>query len=315
MPRPKTPFKLKTELPRAELSPKKPEWFKIRLKEGERYQTITGLVKEHKLATVCQEARCPNIYECWNAGTATFMLMGDTCTRACKFCHVKSGNPKLWLDPQEPQKIASSVATLSLSYVVLTSVNRDDLPDEGAQHFADCVRAIKELSPEIFVETLTPDFRKTQEAAIQTMIDSGVDVLAHNVETVRRLVPGVRDARCRHETSLEFHRVAKKLKPDLITKSSIMLGLGETEEEVFECMQELLDAGVEVVTLGQYLQPTKNHHPVIRYVHPDEFKRYEEKGLEMGFRFVASGPMVRSSYRAAEVFMQGEARRRRVQKS
>ena len=315
MPRPKTPFKLKTELPRAELSPKKPEWFKIRLKEGERYQTITGLVKEHKLATVCQEARCPNIYECWNAGTATFMLMGDTCTRACKFCHVKSGNPKLWLDPQEPQKIPSSVATLSLSYVVLTSVNRDDLPDGGAQHFADCVRAIKEVSPEIFVETLTPDFRKTQEAAIQTMIDSGVDVLAHNVETVRRLVPGVRDARCRHETSLEFHRVAKKLKPDLITKSSIMLGLGEAEEEVFECMQELLDAGVEVVTLGQYLQPTKNHHPVIRYVHPDEFKRYEEKGLEMGFRFVASGPMVRSSYRAAEVFMQGEARRRRVQKS
>jgi lipoic acid synthetase len=315
VPRPKTPFKLKTELPRAELSPKKPEWFKIRLQEGERYQTITGLVKEHKLATVCQEARCPNIYECWNAGTATFMLMGDTCTRACKFCHVKSGNPKLWLDPQEPQKIASSVATLSLSYVVLTSVNRDDLPDEGAQHFADCVRAIKEVSPEIFVETLTPDFRKTQEAAIQTMIDSGVDVLAHNVETVRRLVPGVRDARCRHDISLEFHRIAKKLKPNLITKSSIMLGLGESEAEVFECMQELLDAGVEVVTLGQYLQPTKNHHPVIRYVHPDEFKRYEEKGLEMGFRFVASGPMVRSSYRAAEVFMQGEARRRRVQKS
>lgn len=315
MPRPKTPFKLKTELPRAELSPKKPEWFKIRLQEGERYQTITGLVKEHKLATVCQEARCPNIYECWNAGTATFMLMGDTCTRACKFCHVKSGNPKLWLDPQEPQKIASSVATLSLSYVVLTSVNRDDLPDEGAKHFADCVRAIKEVSPEIFVETLTPDFRKTQEAAIQTMIDSGVDVLAHNVETVRRLVPGVRDARCRHDISLEFHRIAKKLKPNLITKSSIMLGLGESEAEVFECMQELLDAGVEVVTLGQYLQPTKNHHPVIRYVHPDEFKRYEEKGLEMGFRFVASGPMVRSSYRAAEVFMQGEARRRRVQKS
>lgn len=315
MPRPKTPFKLKTELPRAELSPKKPEWFKIRLQEGERYQKITGLVKEHKLATVCQEARCPNIYECWNAGTATFMLMGDTCTRACKFCHVKSGNPKLWLDPQEPQKIASSVATLSLSYVVLTSVNRDDLPDEGAQHFADCVRAIKEVSPEIFVETLTPDFRKTQETAIQTMIDSGVDVLAHNVETVRRLVPGVRDARCRHDISLEFHRIAKKLKPNLITKSSIMLGLGESEAEVFECMQELLDAGVEVVTLGQYLQPTKNHHPVIRYVHPDEFKRYEEKGLEMGFRFVASGPMVRSSYRAAEVFMQGEARRRRVQKS
>jgi lipoic acid synthetase len=315
VPRPKTPFKLKNELPPPELSPKKPAWFKIRLQEGERYQTITGLVKEHKLATVCQEARCPNIYECWNAGTATFMLMGDTCTRACKFCHVKSGNPNLWLDREEPKKIGSSVATLGLSYVVLTSVNRDDLPDEGANHFADCVRAIKAVNPEIFVETLTPDFRKTQETSIQTMIDSGVDVLAHNVETVRRLVSGVRDARCRHDISLEFHRTAKRLKPDLITKSSIMLGLGETEDEVFECMQELLDAGVEVVTLGQYLQPTKNHHPVIRYVHPDEFKRYEKKGLEMGFRFVASGPMVRSSYRAAEVFMQGEARRRRVQKS
>lgn len=314
VPRPSKPLKTGVNALTEAISPKKPDWFRVRLQEGERFQTISGLVQEHKLATVCQEARCPNIYECWNAGTATFMLMGDTCTRACKFCNVKSGSPKKWLDPLEPYKIAQSVKTLGLSYVVLTSVNRDDLEDEGAQHFADTVRAIKKLSRDIFVETLTPDFRKTQEASISKMIESEVDVLAHNVETVRRLVPHVRDARCRHDQSLEFHRIAKRLAPNLITKSSIMLGLGETKDEVLECMQELLDAGVEVVTLGQYLQPTKFHHPVIRYVHPDEFKEYEVKGLEMGFRFIASGPLVRSSYRAAEVFMQGEARRRKLQR-
>lgn len=313
VPRPTKPLKTGTTQPINPLPAKKPEWFKIRLQEGERYQKVHGLVQQHKLATVCQEARCPNIYECWNAGTATFMLMGDTCTRACKFCHVKSGNPKGWLDELEPQKIADSVATLGLSYVVLTSVNRDDLADEGSAHFAASVRAIKNFNPDIFVETLTPDFRRTQKESIQRMIESGVDVLAHNVETIRRLVRNVRDARCEHEQSLEFHREAKRQNPGLITKSSIMLGLGEEKSEVLECMQELIDAGVEVVTLGQYLQPTKNHHPVVRYVHPDEFKDYETRGLEMGFRFVASGPMVRSSYRAAEVFMQGEARRRKLQ--
>ncbi|MBN8554255.1 MAG: lipoyl synthase [Deltaproteobacteria bacterium] len=315
MPRPLKPFKtasvpLGTEstVPASEL--KKPDWFKVRLSENERYQTIEGLVKEHGLATVCREARCPNIYECWNAGTATFMLMGEECTRACKFCHVKTGNPKLWLDVEEPKKIANSVKTLGLNYVVLTSVNRDDLPDEGAKHFADTVREIKNLNPEILVETLTPDFRRTREAAIQTMIDSGVNVLAHNIETVSRLVPSVRDARCRHEISLNYHRIAKQLKSDMITKSSIMMGLGETNDEVLEAMHELREADVDILTLGQYLQPTKNHHPVFRYVHPDEFKMLEQKGLEMGFKFVASGPMVRSSYRAAEFFIEKMARER-----
>lgn len=304
MPRPTKPFKSHPGVTVPPTVVKKPEWFKVRLDHNEGYLKIDGLVQEHKLQTVCQEARCPNIYECWNAGTATFMLMGDTCTRACKFCHVKTGNPKLWLDAEEPQKVAESVKTLGLSYVVLTSVNRDDLPDEGARHFADTVREIKKVNPKILVETLTPDFRRTQPRALQTMIDSEVDVLAHNVETVRRLVPSVRDARCDHDLSLRYHRVAKELRPTIITKSSIMLGLGETKDEVIDTLHELRSVDVDIVTLGQYLQPTKNHHPVIRYVHPDEFKFYEEEGLKMGFRFVASGPMVRSSYRAAEAFIE-----------
>lgn len=320
VPRPSKPFKV--PVLGASAVPdqtKKPDWFKVRLQEGERYKTIDGLVQKHGLATVCKEARCPNIYECWNSGTATFMLMGDTCTRACKFCHVKTGNPKGVLDADEPQKIAQSVSTLGLSYVVLTSVNRDERDDEGAPHFAETVRAIKKLNPKTLVEALTPDFRRTREKAISVMLESGVDVLAHNVETVRRLVPSVRDARCNHDVSLEFHRISKRLKPSIISKSSIMLGLGETSEEVLECMQELRSAEVDVVTLGQYLQPTKNHHPVLRYVPPAEFKMFEEKGLEMGFRFVASGPMVRSSYRAAEFFIQnilrGEGRYEHVQAS
>lgn len=283
---------------------KKPEWFKIKLQRGDHFQQIESILKDRNLHTVCQEARCPNIFECWNSGTATFMLMGDTCTRACKFCHVKTGNPKGLLDEMEPLKIAQSIADMNLSYIVLTSVDRDDLVDEGSEHFAKTVRAIKELKPEVLVECLTPDFRKTQESSIQRMIDSGVDVLAHNIETVRRLVPQIRDARCRHDTSLQFHREAKRLKPSIVTKSSIMLGLGETKDEVLESMKELRDAQVDVLTLGQYLQPTKNHHPVMRYWLPSEFKWLEEQGLDMGFRYIAAGPMVRSSYKAGEFFIE-----------
>lgn len=307
MPRPLKPFRLRPDLPEERASAKKPDWFRIRLHEGDRYKKIESLVKEHGLATVCSEARCPNKYECWNEGTATFMLMGDTCTRACKFCHVNGGKPQA-LDPLEPKKIAESVSVMQLSYVVLTSVNRDELEDEGATHFANTVSEIKKQKPGTFVEALTPDFRRTKEKAIETMLASGVDVLAHNVETVRRLVPFVRDGRCSHDLSLNYHRIAKSLKPSVVTKSSIMLGLGETKDEIIECMKELREAQVEVVTLGQYLQPTKNHHPVIRFIHPDEFKDYERIGFDLGFRFVASGPLVRSSYRAAEVFLEGELR-------
>ncbi len=312
MPRPQKPFKTDPEVPKSatEVQKQKPDWFKVRLTEGERYKTIEGLVTQHGLATVCKEARCPNIYECWNSGTATFMLMGEVCTRACKFCHVKTGKP-LNLDPQEPEKIAESIKTLGLSYVVLTSVNRDELADEGSKHFADTVRAIKKLNPETLVETLTPDFRRTQEVSITEMISSGVDVLAHNVETVRRLVPFIRDARCDHDQSLRYHATAKKINPQIISKSSIMLGLGENEAEVLECMDDLRSVGVDILTIGQYLQPTKNHYPVLRYAHPDEFKKYEQIGLEKGFQFVASGPMVRSSYRAAEFFVENRLKQNR----
>lgn len=308
MPRPRKPLKISSDLPAERAPQKKPEWFKVRLQQGERYQRINSLVEKHQLNTVCKEANCPNIFECWNSGTATFMLMGDTCTRACKFCHVKSGNPKQWLDPLEPVKIAQSIKTLELSYVVLTSVNRDDLDDGGAGHFAQTVREIKKQDPRILVEALTPDFRGREED-IQTMLDSGVDVLAHNVETVRRLVPTFRDGRCSHDRSLDFHRKARERNPSMILKSSIMLGAGETKAEVLDCMQQLRDASVNILTLGQYLQPTKNHHPVIRYVHPNEFKEFEQEGLKMGFQFVASGPLVRSSYRAAEYFIENYLRR------
>lgn len=302
MPRPPKPFKTAKSETAVDVPLKKPNWFKIKIQETERYKTIEGLVKEHGLATVCREARCPNIYECWNSGTATFMLMGETCTRACKFCHVNTGLPKA-LDPLEPQKIAGSVKTLELNYVVLTSVNRDELDDEGSSHFASTVAEIKKINPLVLVEALTPDFRRTQTASLQRMIDSKVDVLAHNIETVRRLVPSVRDRRCQHDISLRYHRLAKELKPSIVTKSSIMLGLGETRDEVLGAMEELRCADVDILTLGQYLQPTKNHHPVLRYVDPDEFSFLESEGLKMGFKFVAAGPMVRSSYRAAEFFI------------
>ncbi len=301
MPRPPKPFQNLPET--APVAAKKPDWFRVRLEEGDRYQKIEGLVKDHGLATVCREARCPNIYECWNAGTATFMLMGEICTRACRFCHVKTGLPTP-LDAEEPQKIAQSVKTLGLSYIVLTSVNRDELDDEGSAHFAATVASIKTENPGVLVETLTPDFRRTQRDSIQRLLDAGVDVLAHNIETVSRLVPQVRDRRCRHAVSLAYHKQSRDLSPTVVTKSSVMLGLGETREEVLEAMAELRSVDVTILTLGQYLQPSKNHHPVVRYWHPDEFKELEERGLEMGFAFVAAGPMVRSSYRAAEFFTQ-----------
>lgn len=304
VPRPPKPFQGSYSTDSGELvRSQKPEWFKVKIQESERYQKIDGLVKDHGLSTVCKEARCPNIYECWNSGTATFMLMGDTCTRACRFCHVKTGLPK-GLDILEPQKIAGSVKTLGLNYVVLTSVNRDELEDEGSSHFAATVKEIKKTVPHVLVETLTPDFRRTQRDSLQKMVDSGVDVLAHNIETVSRLVPSVRDRRCAHSISLAYHKLVKEISPRTFTKSSIMLGLGESREEVLVAMQELRTVEVDILTLGQYLQPTKNHLRVEKYWHPDEFAELEAHGLEMGFKFVAAGPMVRSSYRAAEFFVE-----------
>lgn len=280
---------------------KKPEWLRARMPGGKGYEAVRRNVSEHRLSTVCQESHCPNIGECWANGTATIMVMGSVCTRACKFCAVDTGNPKGWLDPEEPENTARSVELMGLRYIVLTSVDRDDLPDGGAAHYAACVRAIKRRTPEVTVEALTPDFDGVPEH-VETVVDSGLEVFAQNVETVRRLTRRVRDPRAGYEKTLKVLAHAKQYRPDLLTKTSLMLGLGETEDEILETMDDLRAIGVDILTLGQYLRPTPNHLPVERYVTPEEFSRFREIGLEKGFLEVPSGPMVRSSYRADRVF-------------
>ena len=278
---------------------KKPDFLRMRVRHSPKYESVKDIVKQHRLATVCEEAKCPNISECWSAGTATIMLMGEVCTRACRFCSVNTGNPKGWLDTEEPENTAKAVQLMGLSYVVLTSVNRDDLPDGGAGHYAKTIKEVKRLNPDTGVEALTPDFLGL-EAAIDTLLDSGLDVFAQNVETVKRLTHPVRDPRAGYEQTLNVLKYAAQTS-DVITKTSLMLGLGETDDELLECMDDLRNASVDVLTLGQYLQPTKNHLPVERFVTPDEFERYREWGLEKGFLEVVSGVFVRSSYRAERV--------------
>ena len=279
---------------------KKPDFLRMRVQHSPKYESVKSIVKEHRLATVCEEAKCPNMSECWSAGTATIMLMGDVCTRACRFCSVNTGNPKGWLDPEEPANTARAVQLMGLRYVVLTSVNRDDLPDGGAQHYADTVRAVKTLNPDTGVEALTPDFLGYQ-SSVETLLQSGIDVFAQNIETVRRLTHPVRDPRAGYQQTLDVLQYAAQAGADVITKTSLMLGLGESDDELFECMDDLRAANVDVLTLGQYLQPTKNHLPVERFVTPDEFESYRKVGLSMGFKEVVSGVFVRSSYRAERV--------------
>ena len=278
---------------------KKPDFLRMRVRHSPKYESVKDIVKQHRLATVCEEAKCPNISECWSAGTATIMLMGEVCTRACRFCSVNTGNPKGWLDAEEPENTAKAVQLMGLSYVVLTSVNRDDLPDGGAGHYATTIKEVKRLNPDTGVEALTPDFLGL-ESAIDTLLDSGLDVFAQNVETVKRLTHPVRDPRAGYEQTLNVLKYAAQTS-DVITKTSLMLGLGETDDELLECMDDLRNASVDVLTLGQYLQPTKNHLPVERFVTPDEFERYREWGLKKGFKEVVSGVFVRSSYRAERV--------------
>jgi lipoic acid synthetase len=280
---------------------KKPDWLRIKLTSSPKFGQVKELVTKHQLATVCEEAKCPNMSECWSHGTATIMLMGSVCTRACKFCSVDTGNPNGWLDHDEPAKTADTVAIMNLEYVVLTSVDRDDLPDGGAKHYADSIRAIKARCPTTKVEALTPDF-SGDHAAIDVLLASGVDVFAQNVETVERLTHPVRDPRAGYWTTINLLSYAKQQRPDVVTKTSLMLGLGEEKEEVIQCMQDLKNAKVDVLTFGQYMRPTMNHLPIIRYVTPEEFKEYRDIGLQMGFLEVASGPMVRSSYRADRIF-------------
>jgi lipoic acid synthetase len=280
--------------------PPKPAWLRIKARGGETYEKVKGIVHEHRLSTVCEEAKCPNMSECWSAGTATIMLMGDVCTRACRFCAVNTGNPNGWLDLQEPENTARSVKLMGLKYVVLTSVNRDDLADGGAGHYAACVKRVKELNPDTGVEALTPDFLGALRD-VETVVDSGIEVFAQNVETVKRLTHPVRDPRATYEQTLAVLAHAKAYRPAVLTKTSVMLGLGETEQELAETMDDLRAAKVDVLTLGQYLQPTVNHYPIDRYVTPEEFEKYREWGLDKGFMEVVSGVLVRSSYRAEQV--------------
>ncbi len=284
----------------------KPSWLRARAPSGEGFQAVKGIVREHRLATVCEEAKCPNIGECWNAGTATIMLMGAVCTRACRFCSVDTGNPRGWLDRDEPDNSARTVELMQLKYVVLTSVDRDDLPDGGAGHYAACIRAIKRRNPGTAVEALTPDFQGVQ-ADVETVVGSGLDVFAQNIETVRRLTHPVRDPRAGYERTLKVLRHAKGHRPEVLTKSSLMLGLGETDEEIEATLRDLRAAGVDIVTLGQYLRPTANHLPVERFVTPAEFDAYRRCALDLGFLECVAGPLVRSSYRAEQALNRNNA--------
>jgi lipoic acid synthetase len=285
------------------LAERKPEWLRVRPPSGENYVHLKGLFRSLDLHTVCEEAHCPNVWECWGGGTATIMLMGDTCTRGCHFCAVKSGNPHGILDLDEPRKVAIALSDLDLTYVVLTSVDRDDLADGGASHFAKTVREIKDRRPDLLVEALIPDFQGDLEA-VRSVVDAGVDVLDHNIETVERLQAVVRDRRANYGQSLRVLRGAKGMRDGLFTKSSIMLGLGETRDEVLETMRDLREADVDIVTLGQYLRPSDWHLPVREYVPPETFDQLREAGEAMGFAYVAAGPLVRSSYRAGEFFLE-----------
>ena len=285
---------------------KKPSWLRIKADFNPNFHKVKEQVSEKKLYTVCEEAHCPNINECWSAGTATFMLMGSVCTRACKFCSVDTGNPKGWLDNDEPLNTAKAVQIMKLKYVVLTSVNRDDLPDGGAQHFAETVKLIKDLNPNTAVEALTPDF-KGLSSSIDTLVNCGLEVFAQNIETVERLTHQVRDIRAGYQQTMDVLAESKRINPKVLTKTSIIVGLGETDEEIERTMDDLINNQVDILTIGQYLRPTLNHHPIERWVTPEEFERYRVIGLKKGFLEVMSGPMVRSSYRAERALEKNNA--------
>lgn len=284
----------------------KPEWLKI-LPPTEKFQDIKTVLNEHNLHTVCEEAHCPNMSECWSGGTATFMVLGDTCTRACRFCAVKTGFPAALLDKNEPENLAKAVSKMNLDYVVITSVDRDDLPDQGAGHFAACITRIKEKDPEIIIEVLIPDFRGNTQL-ITKVIEAEPHVIAHNVETVRRLQRKVRDPRANYEQSLSVLEYVKKTNPRICTKSSIMLGLGEQDGEVIETVKDLRAIGVDILTIGQYLRPSSWHLVVEEFVPPEKFEWFKQGAEKLGFLYVASGPFVRSSYRAGELFIKNVLR-------
>jgi lipoic acid synthetase len=280
---------------------KKPAWLRVRAPAGENYTKVKQSLRSLNLHTVCEEARCPNISECWGTGTATIMIMGDICSRGCRFCAVNSGKPVL-LDTGEPERVAKAIKEWGLRYVVITSVCRDDLEDGGAEHISKTIKAIKLLCPTIIVESLIPDFRG-DDGSIIKIVKSEPEVISHNIETVPRLTPKVRDARASYEQSLLVLKKIKDINSLIYTKSSIMLGLGESEEEVIQTIMDLRSVGVSILTIGQYLQPTPKHLPLIEFIAPEKFNWFREIAERMGFVYVASGPLVRSSYRAGEFFV------------
>lgn len=276
----------------------KPEYVKVSLPSGENYNFIKGTLRDRSLHTVCEEARCPNIAECWESGTATFMIMGSSCSRGCRFCSVTHGGMQP-LDPDEPEKVAQSAKMMLLRYVVITSVDRDDLPDQGSSHFASVIRRVRETG--VHVEVLTPDFQG-EESLVDNVLREKPDVFAHNVETVRRLSPVIRDGRAGYDQSLSVLKHAKAFNTDQITKSSIMVGNGETDDEVLDTMRDLKNAGVDILTIGQYLRPSKKQVEVKEYCTVERFRKLERLGYDVGFSYVASGPLVRTSYKAAEAW-------------
>ncbi|MCB9640274.1 MAG: lipoyl synthase [Myxococcales bacterium] len=303
---------IRTERSRRKEILRKPSWLRSQIPAGENFSELKDILRSRGLYTVCEEARCPNLGECWSGGTATFMVMGDVCTRGCRFCAVKTAKQGITLDVDEPRKVAESATAMKLDYVVITSVDRDDLPDGGAAHFAEVIREVYVQSQDrIMVEVLTPDFQGDL-TAVETIAYAKPTVFAHNLETVRRLTKGVRDPRSQYDQSLRVLEHAKKVQPQIVTKSALMLGLGEQDDEVFQAMDDLLAVGVEILTLGQYLQPTKKHIAVESFVTPEKFDAFAEEGRKRGFAFVAAGPMVRSSYRAGELFIQHLVRERQA---
>lgn len=289
---------------------RKPEWLKIRPPTTEKFLHVKETLRGLKLNTVCEEAHCPNISECWSGGTATFMVLGSVCTRGCRFCAVPKAAKGEVLDEKEPENLAKAVTEWKLDYVVITSVDRDDLEDQGAGHFAECVRHLKQARPDVLVEVLIPDFRGNAEL-LQKIVDSKPDVIAHNVETVKRLQRKARDGRANYGQSLGVLENVKKMNPEIYTKSSLMLGIGEREEEVLECMDDLRKISVDVLTLGQYLRPSARHLEIDEYVAPEKFDWYKAKAEEKGFLYCAAGPFVRSSYKAGELFLKNTIRKQR----
>jgi len=275
---------------------RKPDWIRVRMSSSPEVAHIKKILRKNNLASVCEEAACPNLAECFSNGTATFMIMGEICTRRCPFCDVAHGRPNS-LDVDEPRHLAEAIAEMKLSYVVITSVDRDDLRDGGAAHFADCIRETRQLMPEIIIEVLVPDFRGRMDVALDALVDEPADVFNHNLESVPRLYRQIRPG-SDYQWSLDLLKNHKQRQPAVLTKSGLMVGLGETKEEIYQVMQDLRDHDVDMITIGQYLQPSLNHLPVERFVHPDEFAEYAQRARELGFKSVASGPLVRSSYHA-----------------